>query len=91
MIKDYDYSPPAKPDDCRLDDWGDIVVANNEGAGFSCVEAPESEGAARVLGYGDSVSAEGMTCTSTEEGMECKSDDSGVGFNVRRASVDFLK
>lgn len=91
MIKDYDYSPPAKPDDCRLDDWGAIVVANNEGAGFSCVEAPESEGAARVLGYGDSVSAEGMTCTSTEEGMECKSDDSGVGFNVRRASVDFLK
>lgn len=91
VINDYDYSPPEKPDDCRLDDWGSIVVANDEGAGFSCLEAPESEGPARVLGYGDSISAAGMTCTSSEEGMECKSDESGVGFNVRRASVDFLK
>ena len=91
MINDYDYSPPEKPDDCRLDDWGSIVVANDEGAGFSCLEAPESEGPARVLGYGDSISAAGMTCTSSEEGMECKSDESGIGFNVRRASVDFLK
>jgi hypothetical protein len=91
VINDYDYSPPQKPDDCRLDDWGSIVVANDEGAGFSCLEAPESEGPARVLGYGDSISAAGMTCTSSEEGMECTSDESGVGFNVRRASVDFLK
>src|SRR5699024_3397461 len=91
VINDYDYSPPEKPDDCRLDDWGSIVVANDEGAGFSCLEAPESEGPARVLGYGDSISAAGMTCTSSEEGMECKSDESGIGFNVRRASVDFLK
>src|SRR5699024_1396852 len=91
VINDYDYSTPEKPDDCRLDDWGSIVVANNEGAGFSCLEAPESEGPARVLGYGDSISAAGMTCTSSEEGMECTSDESGIGFNVRRASVDFLK
>jgi hypothetical protein len=91
VIKDYDYSPPQKPDDCRLDDWGAIVVANKDGAGFSCVEAPETDGPSRVLGYGESISAEGMTCDSTEEGMTCKSDDSGVGFNIRRASVDFLK
>lgn len=90
-IKDYEYSPPEKPEDCKLDDWGSIVVANKEGSGFSCVEAPESNGPARVLGYGDSISAAGMTCTSSEEGMTCKSDDTGVGFNVRRASVDFLK
>ncbi|SDS59974.1 hypothetical protein SAMN04489752_2064 [Brevibacterium siliguriense] len=32
-----------------------------------------------------------MTCTSSEEGMTCKSDDTGLGFNVRRASVDFIK
>ncbi|SDS59937.1 hypothetical protein SAMN04489752_2063 [Brevibacterium siliguriense] len=59
VIKDYDYSPPQKPDDCKLDDWGSIVVANKEGAGFSCVEAPEGNGPARVLGYGDSISAAG--------------------------------
>ena len=91
VIKDYEYSPPQKPEDCKLDNWGSIVVANKEGAGFSCVDAPESNGPARVLGYGDSISAAGMTCTSSEEGMTCKSDDTGVGFNVRRASVDFLK
>ena len=91
VIKHDDYSPPPKPEDGKLDDWGSIVVANKEGAGFSCVEAPESNGPARVLGYGDSISAAGMTCTSSEEGMNCKSDDTGVGFNVRRASVDFLK
>ncbi|MGO3065911.1 MAG: DUF6636 domain-containing protein [Brevibacterium linens] len=91
VIKDYEYSPPDRPDDCELDDWGSIVVANRDGAGFSCLDAPESNGPARVLGYGDSISAEGMTCTSSKEGMTCKSDDTGVGFNVRRASADFLK
>lgn len=70
--------------------WGAVVVANSEGAGFSCAQAPENSGPARVLGYGESITAEGMTCTSTREGMTCKSDESGVGFNMRRASVDFL-
>src|SRR5699024_8653310 len=59
VINDYDSAPPEKPDDCRLDDWGSIGVANVEVAGFACLEAPEAEGPARVLGYGDSISAAG--------------------------------
>lgn len=90
VISSFDYTPPAEPDDCQLDNWGGVVVANNEGAGFSCREAPGNSGPARVLGYGESITAEGMTCTSTREGMTCKSDETGVGFNMRRASVDFL-
>ncbi|GAA1841683.1 DUF6636 domain-containing protein [Brevibacterium marinum] len=90
VISSYDYKAPDKPDECQLDEWGAIVVANTEGAGFSCRQAPDSSGPARVLGYGESITAEGMTCTSTREGMTCESDDSGVGFTIRRASVDFL-
>ncbi|MCF2587917.1 DUF6636 domain-containing protein [Brevibacterium sp. UCMA 11752] len=90
VISAFDYTPPAEPDDCQLDNWGGVVVANDEGAGFSCQEAPGNSGPARVLGYGESITAEGMTCTSTREGMTCKSDETGVGFNMARASVDFL-
>ncbi|WP_186293011.1 DUF6636 domain-containing protein [Brevibacterium aurantiacum] len=90
VISSFDYTPPAEPDDCKLDNWGGVVVANDEGAGFSCQEAPGNSGPARVLGYGESITAEGMTCTSTREGMTCKSDETGVGFNMARASVDFL-
>lgn len=90
VISSYDYKAPQKPDECQLDEWGAIVVANTEGAGFSCRQAPDSSGPARVLGYGESITAEGMTCTSTREGMTCESDESGVGFTIRRASVDFL-
>ena len=90
VISSFDYQPPEKPDDCQLENWGAVVVANDEGAGYSCREAPGSSGPARVLGYGESITAEGMTCTSTREGMTCKSDESGVGFTMRRASVDFL-
>ena len=90
VISSFDYTPPAEPDDCQLDNWGGVVVANDEGAGFSCQEAPGNSGPARVLGYGESITAEGMTCTSTREGMTCKSDETGVGFNMARASVDFL-
>ena len=43
-------------------------------------EAP-APAAAEPLAYGESISAHGMTCTS---------DSTGVGFTVRRASVDFL-
>lgn len=90
VISSFDYTPPEEPDDCQLDNWGGVVVANEDGAGFSCREAPGNSGPARVLGYGESITAEGMTCTSTREGMTCKSDETDVGFTVRRASVDFL-
>ncbi|EKU47844.1 hypothetical protein C272_06405 [Brevibacterium casei S18] len=90
VISSFDYTPPERPEDCQMENWGSVVVANGEGAGFSCVEAPENAGPARVLGYGESISASGMTCTSAEDGMTCTSDSTGVGFTVRRASVDFL-
>lgn len=90
VISSFDYTAGEKPDDCQLDNWGGVVVANEKGAGFSCREAPGNSGPARVLGYGESITAEGMTCTSTREGMTCKSDETGVGFTIRRASVDFL-
>lgn len=90
VIASFDYTPPERPDDCQMENWGSVVVANGEGAGFSCVDAPENAGPARVLGYGESISASGMTCTSAEDGMTCTSDSTGVGFTVRRASVDFL-
>ncbi|WP_309130044.1 DUF6636 domain-containing protein [Brevibacterium sp.] len=90
VINSYEYQPPEKPADCKLDNWGSVVVANSDSAGFSCREAPTPNGPTRVLGYGEKISAEGMTCTSTREGMVCESDSTGVGFTMRRAGVDFM-
>lgn len=88
-IANFDYTPAtAKPDDCDIDNWGGVVVANADGAGYSCSEAPEAP-AAKTLDYGESITAYGMTCTSAETGMSCASDESGKGFTLSKAKVDF--
>ncbi|GAA4393936.1 hypothetical protein GCM10023167_23490 [Brevibacterium pityocampae] len=88
-IASFDYEPPEKPADCEIDNWGGIVVANDDGAGFSCAPAPEAP-EAEPLDYGESIEAHGMTCTSARDGMSCTSDATGKGFTVARAGADFV-
>lgn len=89
-IASFDYDPPAdKPENCKVDPWGSVVVANADGAGFSCAEAPPSSGEAQKLAYGQSLEAHGMRCTSNEDGVECTHMESGKGFKIARAAANF--
>lgn len=88
IVQSFDYDPPEAPDGCTMDDWGSIVVANNDGAGFSCTPAPFPSDA-QPLDYGQTVSAHGMTCASSETGVSCRSDETGAAFSVARASASF--
>ncbi|GAA4285328.1 hypothetical protein GCM10022261_28590 [Brevibacterium daeguense] len=89
VISSFDYEPPEEPEDCAIDNWGGVIVANSDGAGFSCLEAPEAP-KAQMLDYGESIEAHGIKCTSQREGMTCVATDSGTGFTVARAGVSFL-
>lgn len=88
IVQSFDYDPPDAPDGCTMDDWGSIVVANSDGAGFSCTPA-DFPSDAQPLDYGQSVSAHGMTCASSETGVSCRSDETGAAFSVARASASF--
>lgn len=89
-IKTFNYDPPDPPDGCTMDEWGSIVVANGEGAGFSCTPA-EFPTDGQTLDYGETVSAHGMTCESTESGVICRSDETDASFSIARASADFTQ
>lgn len=90
VIKTFDYDPPEPPDGCAMDEWGSIVVANSEGAGFSCSPAQfPTDG--QALDYGQTVSAHGMTCESSESGVTCRSEETDSSFSVARASADFTQ
>jgi hypothetical protein len=90
VITTFDYDPPEAPDGCTMDEWGSIVVANSEGAGFSCSPA-QFPADGQALDYGQTVSAHGMTCESSESGVTCRSEETDSSFSVARASADFTQ
>lgn len=88
VVKSFDYSPPDAPDTCEMEEWGSIVVANRDGAGFSCTPADFPDDA-EPLDYGQTITAHGMTCSSSEAGVSCRSDETGSAFSVARANATF--
>jgi hypothetical protein len=74
----------ARPADCDLD-WGHAFgVAIRGQAQPLCAGDTVAVPGARVLGYGQSVTLGGITCTSAKTGMTCTNLD-GRGFRVARA------
>lgn len=88
VVKSFDYSPPDAPDDCGMEEWGSIVVANRDGAGFSCTPA-DFPADAETLDYGQTITAHGMICSSEETGVSCRSEETGAAFSVARANATF--
>lgn len=88
VVKTFDYSPPDAPDGCEMEEWGSIVVANRDGAGFSCTPA-DFPVDAEELDYGQTITAHGMTCSSEETGVSCRSEETGAAFSVARANTTF--
>lgn len=88
VVKSFDYSPPDAPDNCEMEEWGSIVVANRDGAGFSCTPA-DFPTDAETLDYGQTITAHGMICSSEETGVSCRSEETGAAFSVARADATF--
>jgi hypothetical protein len=74
----------ARPGDCDLD-WGYAFEVGASGPGYPlCAGDTVAVPGARVLGYGQSVSLGGITCTSAQTGMTCRNAGGG-GFALSKA------
>jgi hypothetical protein len=87
-IADFTYPTPPVAD-CAGNP-GHEVRLTADGATWVCHEgeppAPAGEDV-QVLAYGESVSASGFTCTSTEQGVTCRHDESGHSFSLARGGA----
>ena len=87
-IAEFTYSPPAVPGCTGT--TGHEVQVTADGASWLCTQgaAPARAGAdVDVLGYGQSIAANGFTCTSSESGMTCLHDASGHSFSLARGGA----
>ena len=87
-IADFTYSPPAVPGCTGI--TGHEVQVAADGARWLCTQgaAPARAGAdVDVLAYGQSIAANGFTCTSSESGMTCLHDASGHSFSLARGGA----
>jgi hypothetical protein len=72
-------------------DVGHEIEVTADGARWVCRTgaAPEPPGDdVENLDWGDSVTAEGFTCTSENDGVTCRHDDSGHAFSLARRVYD---
>lgn len=77
-------SYPVPPADCALD-WGHAFEVGRSGPGAPvCAGDTVASPHGPVLGYGQSVSGGGVTCTSERTGMTCVNRQ-GHGFTVAKA------
>ena len=84
-ILEANYSYSKRPADCDLDYGGAfyIDVQANRGE-IGCVGDTVANNANPVLGYGSTLEAYGITCTSEQSGMTC-TNPFGHGFSIARA------
>ncbi|MDO4223576.1 MAG: hypothetical protein Q4D05_06080 [Acinetobacter sp.] len=80
-------SKPAlkRPSHCQFD-WGnDFYVSSRGGASMLCVsDFPFDVHGAQTLGYGQGISGNGWTCSSSTSGMTCKNRQ-GRGFSISKS------
>lgn len=77
--------PPKRPADCNLD-WGNAFEMSVGGrrAGRICHGDTVMDPQSYVLPYGQSWSAGGFSCISSERGMSCR-NPRGAGWDLARA------
>lgn len=88
-IMDRDWSPPAKPADCRWDYGHGVLIVGAEPATLVCA-GDTTFGVEEVLPYGEAVRVGAMRCESAEAGVTCRSEDSGRGFFLSRESYQLI-
>lgn len=89
-IAAFDYAeeiPEAETRACE-GTVGHYLQVTADGASLVCDtsgQVPAVADGTAVLDYGQTESADGFTCESSETGMACTHDESGYSFSVRRA------
>jgi hypothetical protein len=85
-ILEATYSFTKRPADCDLDYGGAFYVEpqGRKGA-VACVGDTVASTDNPVLGYGSTIEADGITCTSERSGVTC-TNPAGHGFTIARAS-----
>ncbi|GAB3679107.1 DUF6636 domain-containing protein [Angustibacter aerolatus] len=81
-VRARDWTPPAKPGDCRQA-WGRGLQVDARGARVVCAGDVVQGGAA--LEYGRTQRKGRFACTSSEAGMRC-TGPGGHGFELARAA-----
>jgi hypothetical protein len=82
-IMDRDWSPPARPADCKLDCGQGISLAPGEQVDFVCAGDTDF-GADEVLPYGESITAGVLRCESAASGVTCRDLETAYGFSISR-------
>ncbi|SNS68704.1 DUF6636 domain-containing protein [Rhodococcoides kyotonense] len=77
---------PPRPEDCMIS-WGNGIRVTNEGeASFMCAGGAVYTSGGEVidppLGIGQTIAADGYTCTSAADGISCGNDETGHGFRI---------
>lgn len=85
-IRERNWTPPAKPADCKYDYGHGVEVTRTAPAAFVCAGDSAIDPSSHQLAYGHAIQAGVLRCTSTESGMECTSTESGHGFKISRES-----
>jgi hypothetical protein len=78
--------PPSRPAECELE-WGNAfeMSAGDGQAARICHGDTVMDPQSLVLNYGQSWSAGGFSCISSERGMSCR-NQRGAGWDLSRAS-----
>lgn len=86
-IADYTYQPPPPPECGKHLKWGNrfTLSAGKPGA-IECHGDTLRVPGARILNYGQTISAGTITCASEPSAMTCKDSSSGHYFLVARES-----
>ncbi len=84
-IGTFEASALPAPADCDFD-WGNAfwIGAAGRRGGLACISDSVTDPGNPVLGYGESITAGGVTCTSAKSGMTCQ-NSAGHGFALARA------
>jgi hypothetical protein len=79
------YSFTKRPADCDLDYGGAFYIEpRGRKGGVACVGDTVADPGNAVLGYGSTIAADGITCSSERSGITCV-NAAGHGFTVARA------
>lgn len=85
-VPENTWSLPPRPSDCESD-FGISVHLVGTGMGeLGCVSDTATIADSAILGYGQAVEFDGMTCESRRIGLHCRNNATGHGFTVSRAS-----
>ncbi|MGE2814751.1 DUF6636 domain-containing protein [Mycobacterium heidelbergense] len=86
QIRDYTYPVPPRPTGCP-GSWGDeFGVVQSEAPKLGCHLDTVFNRGLQTLNYGDSLSAQPITCDSEPSGMTCTDSSTGHFFRVSRDS-----